>query len=243
MKIIYLILLTSLLFSCSGKKDEKIGAEFSYIKAMDYLKDKNYSEAAKEFEKIDDEFPFSKWAVKSKVMTIYAYYKDENYDKMVQNADDFLRLNSTSEYAPYVLYMKGLSYYNRIPNVERSQDDTRQASFAFRELVARFPFSDYAADCREKIIFIDEHLAGAKMSVGRYQMKNKNYVGAIASFNEVISRYRQTDQMPEAYFRLGEIYDKIGLNVESAKAKKSLISRFPDSEWTKLSLKNSQKND
>ncbi len=232
MKIIYLILLTSLLFSCA-KKEEKIGAEFSYIKAMDYLKDKNYSEAAKEFEKIDDEFPFSRWAVKSKVMVIYSYYKDENYDKMVQNSDDFLRLNSTSEYSSYVLYMKGLSYYNRIPNIQRAQDDTQQASFAFRELIARFPFSDYAADCRDKIIFIDEHLAGAKMSVGRYQMKIKNYVGAIAIFNEVISRYRQTNQVAEAYFRLSEIYDKIGLNSEAEKAKQHLTSKFSGSEWAK----------
>ncbi len=232
MKIIYLILLTSLLFSCA-KKEEKIGAEFSYIKAMDYLKDKNYSEAAKEFEKIDDEFPFSRWAVKSKVMVIYSYYKDENYDKMVQNSDDFLRLNSTSEYSSYVLYMKGLSYYNRIPNIQRAQDDTQQASFAFRELIARFPFSDYAADCRDKIIFIDEHLAGAKMSVGRYQMKIKNYVGAIASFNEVISRYRQTNQVAEAYFRLSEIYDKIGLKSEAEKAKQHLTSKFSGSEWAK----------
>jgi len=231
---IFQILLLICLVSCSGNKDkeEKTSAEISYTKAMTLLtKDKNYSEAAKEFEKIDDEFPFSRWAVKSKVMVIYAYYKDEDLDKVISSADDFLRLNANSDYAPYALYMKGLSFYKRIPSIDRSQDDTQQASFAFRELVARFPLSIYAQDAREKINFIDEHLAGAKMSIGRYQIRVKNYVGAITSFNEVIGRYRQTRQVPEAYFRLGEIYDKIGLKKEAEKAKAELKSRFPESSW------------
>jgi outer membrane protein assembly factor BamD len=225
----------SLLFSCSGtkKEEEKITAESSYIKAMDLLKDHSFGEAAKEFDKIDDEFPFSKWAMKSKIMTIYAYYKDEEFEKVISSADDFLRLNANSDYASYALYMKGLSFYNRIPSIDRAQNDTQQASFAFRELLARFPISSYAQDAREKIAFIDEHLAGAKMSIGRYQIKVKNYVGALASFNEVIGRYRQTKQIAEAYFRLGEIYDKIGLKKEAAKAKEHLQSQFPNSYFAK----------
>ena len=229
------ILLLICLMSCSGhdkNKDEKTSAEISYTKAMNLLtKDKNYTEAAKEFEKIDDDFPFSKWAVKSKVILIYAYYKDQDSDKVISSADDFLRLNANSDYAPYALYMKGLSYYQRIPSIDRSQDDTQQSSFAFRELLARFPLSVYAQDAREKIAFIDEHLAGAKMSIGRYQINTKNYVGAVTSFNEVINRYRQTKQVPEALFRLSEIYDKIGLKNESAKAKEELKLRFPESSW------------
>ena len=122
-RILSIISIFFLLFSCS-KKTEKTGAEHSYIRAMEMLKDKNYSEAIKEFETIDDEYPFSKWALKGKVMVVYANYKEEEYDKLVQNADDFLRLNANSEYAPYVLYMKGLSYYNRIPKIDRAQDDT-----------------------------------------------------------------------------------------------------------------------
>lgn len=230
------ILFLLLIISCSGKDkaEEVMNAESTYLKGMSFLKDKNYGEAAKEFEKIDDEYPFSKWAVKSKTMTIYAYYKDEDLDKVISNADDFLRLNANSEYAPYVLYMKGLSFYNRIPNIDRSQDDTQQASYAFRELIARFPLSDYAQDARDKITFIDEHLAGAKMSIGRYQISKRNYVGAIGSFNDVISRYRQTNQVAEAYFRLSEIYDKIGLKEEADKAKNILLSRYPESFFAKL---------
>jgi outer membrane protein assembly factor BamD len=225
-----------LLFSCS-KKDDKTSAELSYDKAFKLLKKKNYNDAAEEFEKIDDEFPFSKWALKAQTMAVYARYKDENYTKLLPVIDDFLHLNPNSEYTPYMLYMKGLTLYNQIPKINRAQDNTQQASFVFRELIARFPNEEHAADAKEKLVFIDEHLAGAKMSVGRYQIQNRNYVGAVGNFRDVITRYHRTNQVPEAYFRLTEIYYKIGLKAEGKKALNSLESIFPDNYWTKMAQK------
>ena len=238
LRSLFLTLLAALLLlsSCSNK-EEKTSAEIAYTKAKKLLTRKDYSEAADAFEKIDGDFPFSKWAAKGQVMAVYARYKSEDYIKLVAVADDFLRLNPNSEYVPYVLYMKGLSYYNQIPTIERAQDHTQQASYVFRELVARFSLSEYAADARERIRFIDEHLAGAKMSIGRYQIKNKNYVGAIGNFTEVVERYRYTNQVPEAYFRLGEIYTKIGLEKEAKKAEKKLEENFPANYWTTLAHK------
>jgi len=214
-------LLLAPISSCS-KKDEKNNAEIAYSKAMKLLNKRSFVEAAEAFIKIDEEYPFSRWALKSQTMAVYAYYKEENYVKLLQVVDDFLRLNPASEYVPYMMYMKGLSYYKQIPEIDRAQDNTQQASFAFRELVARFPSSEHAADAKEKLTFIDEHLAGAKMSIGRYDIQNQNYIGAISNFKQVIQRYRYTHQVHEAYFRLVEIYYKIGLKAEALQAYKEL---------------------
>lgn len=232
-KTFFLALITILTFSCSKKSDEKSNAEIAYTEAFKKLKDKSYSDAADAFEKIDDDYPFSKWAVKGQSMSVYARYKDHDYPALLQVSDDFLRLNPSSEYVPYMLYMRGLTYYNQIPDIERAQGDTQQASFIFRELIARFPENKRSIDAKTKLPFIDEHLSGAKMSIGRYQISSKNYIGAITNFNTVISRYHRTSQVPEAYLRLAEIYYKIGLNQEGAKAAEQLRSRFPESEWIK----------
>ncbi len=233
-KLFTIFLTCFLLFSCSSKDKEKRTAELAYFKAMKLLKEKNYSEAAEEFEKIDDEFPFSKWAIKAQTIAVYARYKDSNYEKMLANIDDFIRLNPGNEYIPYMTYMKGIAYYDQIPDIERSQDDTKQSSFTFRELIARFPQSKYSIDAKTRLSFIDEHLAGSKMSVGRYEISKRNYVGAILNFREVISRYRLTKQVPEAYFRLSEIYKKIGLDEESKKAKNIIKINYPKTYWADL---------
>lgn len=196
--------------SCS-QKEEKTNAELTYIEAHKLLKKKDYAEAATEFEKIDDEYPFSKWAAKGQAMAVYARYKNEDYAKLVTVVDDFIRLNPASDLVPYMLYMKGLTYYNQIPDIRRAQDNTQQASYIFREIIARFPETNYSLDAKEKLSFIDEHLAGAKMSVGRDQIQSENYTGAIITFKEVVTRYRYTKQVPEANERLKEIYIKLGL--------------------------------
>ena len=240
--LVLIFLISAILGSCSShghKKidEEKNSAELAYAKAAKLLENKSYNEAAEAFAKIDDEYPFSKWANKAQTMAVYAYYKEENYAKLSQIIDDFLRLNPASEYVPYMLYIKGLSYYNQIPAISRAQDDTQLASFTFRELIARFPASEYAKDASTKLDFIDEHIAGAKMSVGRYQISSRNYVGAISHFNEVIKRYRYTKQVPEAYFRLVEIYYKIGMRKESLKAYNTLKTSYPQSNWVNLAQK------
>ncbi len=232
-KILILIFIFSSI-SCSGKKTEKESAELAYTKAFKSLKEKTYSQAADEFEKIDSDFPFSKWAKKGQIMAIYARYKDQDHGKLTQIAEDFLRMNPNSEFISYVLYMKGLSHYKQMPSIERAQDSTQQASYTFRELIARFPTSEYSQDATEKIELIDEHLAGAKMSIGRFQAKNGNYIGAINNFKEVIRRYRQTNQIAEAYFRLGEIYTKIGFKKEARNAIRNLKNKFPESDWAKI---------
>ncbi len=236
MKKIFHILLITLIFSCSKTKEVE-NAENSYTKAVKMLKDKDYNAAADAFEKIEGEYPFSKWAQKAQTMAVYARYKAGTYDKLLSTTDDFLHLNPNSEYAPYMLYMKGLTYYDQIPSINRAQDNTKQASIAFRELVARFPETDYAADAKEKIYVVDEHIAGAKMAIGRYEIKNNNYVGAINNFKEVIDRYRQTDQVPEAYFRLSEIYYKIGLTKQAKQTISQLKEKYRDNYWAGLSEK------
>lgn len=243
-KILIAILLI-LAFSCAKKaekKEEKLSAESEYLKAFAFLKDKNYHQAGDLFEKIDDEYPFSKWSSKAQVMAVYAYYKDEDSTKLVQIIDDFIKLNPSNEYVPYMLYMKGLSYYDKIPGIEIAQDNSRDASFTFRELIARFPQTSYAENAKEKITYIDEHIAGAKMSIGRAEMKNANYIGAIGNFVEVINRYRQTNQVPEAYFRLIEIYYRIGLKEEGLAALFEIKARFPDNYWTKIAMTEFAKN-
>jgi len=229
-KLLVLIFCQFLIFSCAGKKAED-SAEYAYVEAMKKLKQKRYSEAAESFKKIDDDYPLSKWSIKAQVIAAYCHYKDEKYDETIATAEDFIRLNPANSDVPYMQYLRSMSYYNRIVDITKAQDDAKLASYNFRELIARFPNSDYAKDAKERLIFVEDHIAGAKMSIGRYQMKMANYVGAMQSFKEVIDRYSTTNQVPEAYLRLFEIHYKLGLKKQSEEMKIELEKSYPESKW------------
>ncbi len=230
---IFLILILGFsLFSCKKVEPEN-SAQYLYYKAFEMLKDKDYMMAGEAFEKIDEEFPLSKWAIKGKVMAIYCNYKLNEYDKIIQITDDFIRAVPNSEYNPYVLYMKSLAFYHKIPSIERAQDYTKEASYAFRELIARYPDSEYSVDAKSKLDFVDEHLAGSRMSIARYQMSVENYIGAIKNLNHVITRQGKSNQVPEAYFRLAEIYFRIGFKDFSTELALALQEKYPRNYWSK----------
>lgn len=233
-KICLLILCLIITVPSCSEKEEKSSAEIAYTKAMKKLKDHDYLSAAEDFGKITDEHPLSKWAIKGQTMSAYSYYKEEKYDDVIKTAEEFIRNNPNHLDVAYMMYLKSLSYYNRISEITRAQDNAISASYSFRELIARFPLSDYAGDAKEKLVLVDNHIAGAKMSIGRYELQTTSYIGAIKNFQEVIDRHSRTSQAPEAYFRLFETYKKIGLNKQAEKYEEMLISNYPDSKWSKL---------
>lgn len=238
-KIILIIFLSLIVSSCASNKDDKKDENIvtSYNKAFEILKDKRYSEAAEKFEKLYDDFPLSKWSIKGQAMAVYAYFADEKFDEVIRLSESFVQMNPSSEYVPYVQYMKSLSYFKMIPNVDRGQNYTKLASANFRELIARFPNSQYVDDAREKIALIDERLAAAKMSVGRYQLTNQNYIGSIIHFEDVTHQYPNSKQAAEAYFRLYEIYYKLGMKTQSDMALEKLSS-YKDPYWNSNIIKN-----
>ena len=80
---------------------------------------------------------------------------------------------------------------------------------------------------------VDDHIAGGKMAVGRYQLVNGNYVGAIKNFQDVINNYARTNQAPEGYFRLFEAHQRIGLTTSAVEYRKELQKIYPENKWAK----------
>jgi outer membrane protein assembly factor BamD len=61
-----------------------------YNEAMKHLKNAEYLLAAEQFEKIEDENPFTKEAVNGLVMSAYSYYKANEFDESIRVIDYLL---------------------------------------------------------------------------------------------------------------------------------------------------------
>ncbi len=226
------------LAACASTPDDKsYSAEELYNQGYDALQDTAWSKAAEAFEKVELEHPYSKWAVKAKLMGAYAYYKDEKYDDAVLSLDRFIHYHPGNRDVAYAYYMKGVCYYDQIVGSEKDQDNTQKAQEAFEQVVVRFPNSEYAQDARAKLVLIRDHLAGQEMEVGRYYLNQKNYLSALNRFSTVVRDYQTTPQIEEALYRQIEIYTILGLNKEAETVKAVLAHNYPQSVWYKKALK------
>lgn len=230
--IVGLMFLTACAGNEEGINDEDKSAETLYNEAYDYLEKTSYQKAAETFDKVELEHPYSKWATKSKLMSAYAYYKDEKYDDAIASLDRFIRLHPGNKDIAYAYYLKGVCYYDQIAPSQKEQSATKDSYETFSQLITMFPNSQYAADAKSKMALIEDHLAGHEMSVGRYYLQNKEYISALNRFSTVTDQYQTTAQIEEALYREVEIYTILGLTKEARKKEEILRRNYPDSKWS-----------
>jgi len=229
------LIIGGFLTACSST-DEEVSyqeepVQILYNRALAQLNSENYLEAARGFDEVERQHPYSVWSTKAQVMSSFAYYQSNKYDQAILAADRFIELHPGNKDVPYAYYLIAISYYEQITGVGRDQKVTRQALEALQKVVRRFPNTEYARDAQLKIDLTRDHLAGKEMEIGRYYQKSKHYVAAINRFRQVIERYQTTTHVPEALHRLTENYLALGIKDEAQNSAAVLGYNFPGSEW------------
>ena len=223
-----------LLTACAGSKEDPyieqpVGQ--LYNTALVALEEREYQAAAKAFDEVERQHPYSAWATKAQIMAAYSNYQINQYDDAIVALERFIQLHPSNPETPYAYYLKGLCFYEQIADVGRDQQMTQSALGTLQELVTRYPKSPYARDAKVKIDLTNDHLAGKEMEIGRYYLTRDQHLAAINRFKTVIARYDTTTHVPEALHRLTEAYIKLGLQDEAHKTAAVLGYNFPDSEW------------
>jgi outer membrane protein assembly factor BamD len=214
-------------------KDEYVEGSVDelYNKAMDELLAERYKQAAKLFDEVDRQHPYSVWSTRAQIMSAYANYKNDKFDDAIIGLDRFIQLHPNDRDITYAYYLKGMAYYDQIKDVKRDQTSARESLKTFTEMNKRFPNSRYARDVTRKIDLINDHLAGKEMDVGRFYLKRGQQLAAIGRFRTVVDRYQTTSQVPEALLRLAEAYTELGVMDEARKVTAVLGYNYPASEW------------
>lgn len=225
------LLLAASACSSTPETSEHHSAEYLYNRGYKNLNKTRYAAAAENFEKVELEHPYSKWATKAKLMGAYAYYKDQKYDDAVMALDRFIKYHPGNKDIAYAYYMKGLCYYEQIVGIEKDQENSRLALESFQQVIVRFPDTEYAADARKKTNLINDHLAGHEMEIGRFYLGQNNYLSALNRFSVVVNEYQTTGHIEEALYRQVEIYQILGLNKEASDAARVLNHNYPKSKW------------
>jgi len=206
-----------------------------YALAKKTLDAERYEEAAKLFDEVERQHPYSVWARRAQLMSSFSYYLAQKYPDAVSSAQRFLTIHPGNKDAPYAHYLIAMSYYEQIVDVTRDQRTTQQAQAAFGELIRRYPESRYASDARLKLDLINDHLAGKEMEIGRYYQRSGQWLAATLRFRTVVEKYQTTNHTPEALERLVESYLALGVPEEAQKAAAVLGRNYPGSVWYKRS--------
>ena len=240
--ILWILLLSGVLAACGNKDDDEKTKPAEpdnvlYNEAYDQFMAGKYKDAVSSFEEVERQHPSSEWAVNAQIMSAFASYQTQDYDTAISTLERFTKLYPSNESTPYAYYMIALCNYEQISDVGRDQKVTEQAMTALREVIRRFPNTEYARDARVKLDLTQDHLAGKEMEIGRYYLKRDDYLAAVNRFRFVVENYQTTSHVPEALHRLVECYLKLGVRDEATRSAAVLGHNFPSSVWYRDSYK------
>jgi outer membrane protein assembly factor BamD len=204
-----------------------------YGKAMERMKDEDYTQAAKLFDAVERQHPYSVWATRAQLMAAYADYEALRYDDAIDALTRFIELHPGNPHVDYAYYMRALCYYEQIADVRRDQKASQQAYEGFSDIIRRFPETAYAHDSVYKLDLTRDHLAAKEMDIGRWYEGQQNYIAAVNRFKTVVDRFQTTSHVPEALLRLVECYLELGLRPEAQKAAAVLGFNYPNSDYYK----------
>ena len=212
-----------------------------YKEASDEMNSGAYDKAIRYFEKLEGRAAGTPLAQQAQLDKAFAYYKTSEPAQALATLDRFMRIHPASPAFDYALYLKGLVNFNeniglmglvgRQDLSERDQKAAKEAFEAFKELVARFPESRYAADARERMSYIVNSLARYEVHVARYYFTRGAHVAAISRAQAAITDYGGTPAQEEALYILYRAYEALGMKDLASDSRRVLEKNYPNSEF------------
>ncbi len=189
-----------------------------YTAAQRTMQQGEYEQAAKLFDEVERQHPYSSWARHAQVMSAFNYYLAQKYNDAISSAQRFLTIHPGSDEAPYAQYIVGMSYYQQIPD---AQSRPVRHLAGFRRVQRACP-----------------PLSGKPLRFGRTAQARPHQgpsrrqgdggrtllpaLGPVArrdlSLPQRVDQYQTTSHAPEALERLVECYLSLGIPDEAWKA-------------------------
>lgn len=241
------IIILFFLVSCSSKEEEKISVLSD--KEMEIQMIEAYEEGLRELEKGDviyatrrfNEaellYPQSEWASKSILMSAYAFYSQNYYERSIFELERFISKYPKHKNIDYAYFLLAMNHYENIIDEKKDLEPLLLSKEKFEYIVKNFPETDFAQDSIYKLALIQDVLASKEMHIGKYYLKRKKWIAAINRFKTVLSDYETTVYVEEALHRLVETYYRIGLVDEAKKYANVLGYNYQSSKWYEQSYK------
>lgn len=243
-------LLLMLVFSLAGCKTiggwfgdkeeptETLPVEQLYAEAKLFMESDSFERASRYYQRLVARFPYGPYTEQAQLELAYVLYKQDKYEDATSAIDRFIRTYPTHRHIDYAYYLKALINFGRsdslllrLARMDLSARDLgapTQSFHDFAEVVRRHPNSAYAADSRQRMIYLRNLLAQHERSVGLYYYQRGAYVSAINRGKYMIETYPQSEHEADAIALMAASYAALGQEQLAADSRKVLERNYPE---------------
>ena len=216
-----------------------------YNKAHDSLENSDYSAATKAYQRLIARFPSGPYNEQAQIDLSYSQYKDNQPDDAYSTINRFIKTYPANNHIDYAYYLRGLINFDRTSGAieryiyrekgqaRRDQGYNLQAFDDFSDLTRRYPDSAYAADARQRMIYLRNNLAQFEIDVAEFYLRNRAYVASADRSQYVIEHYQQAPQAGDALAILTRSYLALGHPQLADQTRQVLALNYPHHPYLK----------
>ena len=243
-KLIYIFIISFLLFSCSKKEvvvttpsnNEEKSLEV-YNEATIALEEGQYYYASSKFLEAENILPTVEGSAKASLMSSYCLYLINFYSEAEEGLERFIRKYPADKNITYAYYLLAIINYEQILDESKDITPLLTSKEKILDFLERYPDTEYALDLKFKLDLIDNQLAAKEIYIAKYYIETKKWIPAINRLKIVVKNYDETIFIEEALHRLVEVYYMIGLEEEAKTTAALLGYNYNSSEWYQQSYK------
>jgi len=243
-KLIYIFIISFLLFSCSKKEvvvttpsnNEEKSLEV-YNEATIALEEGQYYYASSKFLEAENILPTVEGSAKASLMSSYCLYLINFYSEAEEGLERFIRKYPADKNITYAYYLLAIINYEQILDESKDITPLLTSKEKIVDFLERYPDTEYALDLKFKLDLIDNQLAAKEIYIAKYYIETKKWIPAINRLKIVVKNYDETIFIEEALHRLVEVYYMIGLEEEAKTTAALLGYNYNSSEWYQQSYK------
>ncbi len=179
------------------------------------------------FQQILEDFPDSRQRKRALLLLGRAYYSDEEYEEAKFHFQKFIDLYPAHTDVDRAYYFKAMSDYKMMDLALRDQTATREALDGFKQLIARFPKSQYLKNAKKKQRECEFKLAQNVFEIGKFYYRTGSYQSAISRLKNLVAEHPKHKYLDEAMFLIAESYYHEQSYDEASISYRELLKKYP----------------
>lgn len=217
-----------LLISCAETELDPNDAKKSFGIAKAPYDDEHYEDAIRRLEEFKSRFPYSQFTPDAELLIADSQFRMGRYLEAAGTYETFVKLHPKHPKVDFAMYRVGESYWEDAPEaVSREQEYTEKAVAQWKDLVEKFPKSEFAGQAKEKVEAGTRRLAESMQFVARFYCKQEIWHACAFRNIRLLERFPQyKDLASEALENAAKALDKVADEKEkSPDSDKNLFHR------------------
>jgi outer membrane protein assembly factor BamD len=207
-----IILIFIFLFTAcsSSKPQDELDIQVQFDKAMKSLEKKRYLRAQEEFYTVAIKGLSTDLGDDAQFYLGESYFLNKEYILAIAEYDRLIRRMGFSEYVQKARWRICQCYVKQSPKFYHEQSSTENALSKLQEFVDDYPNSEFAEEAIETIGELRNKLAKKLYETGRLYIKMEEYESAIIAYQDLLSKYYDTDFVSDSHVQIIKCFKRAG---------------------------------